>query len=252
MTKIGIVGGVGWPATATYYRAICRAAADDYPGGSPPMVIESLDMRTTMASRGQSDDEASWRTFESIFAGALETLQRVGCSVLAIASVTPHIRFAGITRSAEKPVISILDATVQRATAAGVSDVLCLGTPLVLRAGLFDGAFESAGVRADRRFNPEQIDAFGAMLETYFYPGHARDGRASLLEFCRAKLAETPGSPNPTIILGCTDLIDAFPEMEGETLFEVDGLQFLDPVACHVRAVLDAFQDSHPDRTRGD
>ena len=44
MKKIGLVGGVGWPATAAYYSAICAAAREWCPGGSPNMMIESLDI----------------------------------------------------------------------------------------------------------------------------------------------------------------------------------------------------------------
>ena len=51
LPRIGIVGGVGWPSTIEYYRAICEGVNRHFAakGGSPPyptppISIDSLDM----------------------------------------------------------------------------------------------------------------------------------------------------------------------------------------------------------------
>jgi len=94
--KIGLIGGLGWPATLAYYEAICGAARINGAAGSPEMTIESLDMAKTLAARGKPNDDASWAAFDRIFQEALGRLHTAGCDIAAIASVTPHNRLASI------------------------------------------------------------------------------------------------------------------------------------------------------------
>ena len=81
--KIGLIGGVGWPATVLYYSGLCKAAARQCHGGSPPMVIESLNMQDTLSKRGTANDPQSWEAYDAIFRDALTRLENAGCDVAA-------------------------------------------------------------------------------------------------------------------------------------------------------------------------
>ena len=75
MKKLGIVGGVAWPSTIDYYRAICRLSvayhADKAVIGPPPvpeMAIESLNINKSFGLRGGAvTDDASWASYDEYF-----------------------------------------------------------------------------------------------------------------------------------------------------------------------------------------
>ena len=59
MRKIGLLGGMAWPSTIDYYRAICtganahfRARGHAMPLPVPPVTIESVNIAETRALRG--------------------------------------------------------------------------------------------------------------------------------------------------------------------------------------------------------
>ncbi|WP_370399899.1 aspartate/glutamate racemase family protein [Sulfitobacter sp. JB4-11] len=235
--KIGLVGGVGWPATLMYYERLCKSAQAYLPGGSPRICIESLDMRETLAHRGQSDDPGSWSGFDRIFRDALALTEHAGCTVAAIASVTPHARFAEITAGATIPVVNILDAVTGAAHDQGLGSAIMLGTPVTMQSTWFHDGLRAAGIACQDDLVQGDINEIAKLLETFFYSGRGPEGRADLLAFCHRVSAT---KPDAAIILACTDFASAFPEFADYPVFEVEGLTFLDAGTAHVKAILTA------------
>ena len=111
MKKLGIVGGVAWPSTIDYYRAICRLSTRQHqasglggPPATPEMAIESLNINESFGLRGGAvTDDASWSRYDAYFRAALQRLQASGAELAIIASNTPHNRFAAITKGISMP-----------------------------------------------------------------------------------------------------------------------------------------------------
>jgi len=234
--KIGLIGGVGWPATIAYYETICRAAAGSEAIAAPDMSIESLDMSKALEALGKADDEESWATFDNYFSIALDRLTASGCEVAAIASVTPHIRLPAITRNSPIPVISVVDATVDMLASKPPKQAVVLGTSVTMEGMLFDKALEGVGVGMIKPGN-EKIAALTELLNKYFYSGRGPEGREALIGYVRSIIAD----PDDVLfVLACTDLTPAFPENVGQALFFSSGIKFLDTTAAHVDAILRA------------
>jgi aspartate racemase len=234
--KIGLIGGVGWPATVAYYETICRAVAGPEAIAAPDMSIESLDMSKALEALSKAYDEESWATFDTYFSTALDRLAASGCGVAAIASVTPHVRLSAITRNSPIPVVSVVDATADILALHRPKQAVVLGTRVTMTGTLFDKALESLGI-AMIKPDDKDIAALTELLNLYFYSGRGPDGRGALIEYARSI------APNPDdvlFILACTDLTPAFPETIGQALFVSDGIQFLDTTAAHVDAILRA------------
>lgn len=234
--KIGLIGGVGWPATVLYYEGLCKAAAAHCPGGSPSMVIESLNMQDTLSQRGTAADPQSWQAYDAIFRDALIRLEKAGCDIGAIASVTPHGRIFAYLAGVTIPVISILDTTAAVAQNHAIASAIVFGTPITMQGGWFEETLEDAGVTCTTRANAAEIDEMQMLLDRYFYVGRGKEGRDALLAFCKRI------NPDPTqtaIILACTDFSAAFPECASGTIFTVDGMTFIDAGSAHVQAILD-------------
>lgn len=234
--KIGLIGGLGWPATVAYYEAICRAARVKGEAGSPEMTIESLDMAKTLAARGTPDEAASWAAFDSIFQQALVRLRSAGCDFAAIASVTPHNRLAAISEGSQLPILSIVDAVAAKLRGSFAKEAVVLGTSLTMEGALFDEILIQHGVNVHRAKGPA-IAAFSVLLDTYFYAGRAVEGREALIRYVREFFG---GNEDLLCILACTDLAPAFPDTTGQIVFAADGINFFDATAAHVEAILAA------------
>ncbi len=105
MKKIGILGGLAWPATVEYYKAICQlsqtyhaTSALSGPSPMPEMCIESVNINYSYNRRGRFGDEMSWKEYDAYFHAALQRLEASGVDFAIIASNTPHNRFETITR----------------------------------------------------------------------------------------------------------------------------------------------------------
>ncbi|MBF9057953.1 Asp/Glu racemase [Rhodobacterales bacterium HKCCSP123] len=236
--KIGLIGGVGWPATVAYYEAICRQARAPETPGSPALTIESLDMAETLAARGKPGDEASWHSFDTIFRDAIENITRSGCDLAAIASVTPHVRLPSITQNAKIPIVSILDATVSELLSLKPRNALILGTRITMEGSLFDAALSKCGCS---KIETSASDAakFAELLDAFFYQGRFTAGRDALLEYIEPRVHD-PDSM--VIVLACTDIGPAFPEIEESVIFEASGYRFLDTTSAHIAAILRAAE----------
>lgn len=237
MKKIGLVAGVGWPATIAYYRAICSGASRHIPGGSPKMMIESLDMAETLAARGTPGDDESWSAFDGYFVDALDRLRAGGCDVAAIASATPHARLHRITERTSIPIVSILNATAAPLASLDKRYGLVLGTAVTMQSGLFNVALRSQKIEPLGANEQDDVAAFTGLLEEYFYLGKADEGRTPVLDYCRERITH-PG--DTIVILGCTDLAPAFPDAGGRVVFETGDMTFLDTTQAHVNAILRA------------
>ena len=234
--KIGLVGGLGWPATVAYYEAICRAAQKSGLPGTPEMTIESLDMSKTMAARGTAGDTASWRAFDQLFVESLNRLATAGCDLCAIASVTPHNRLGAIAENTSIPVVSVVDAVSDRIESLEVSTAVVLGTSVTMQGTLFDQALASRGIDMVRPPVAE-VAAFSGLLDDFFYSGRSAEGRSALIDYVNSL---TAGIDDVLVLLACTDLTPAFPEAGGQALFHAGGYQVVDATAAHVDAIMQA------------
>lgn len=234
--KIGLIGGLGWPATLAYYEAICRAAEAQGLPTAPEMTIESLDMSRTMADRGLNGEAASWNAFDKHFIDAFERLEAAGCDLCAVASVTPHKRQETITAALKMPFVGVVDAIARQLTTIKRPAAIVLGTEVTMRGALFDAAL------ANQEFDiihpsSAEIDEFSTLLNQFFYVGRAEQGRTALMNYIEVA---THGRKDVLVLLACTDLAPTFREAAGQHLFDADGYQMLDVTAAHVDAIVKA------------
>ncbi len=240
--KIGLVGGLGWPSTIDYYRAICegagriaaaRGAEPPYP--TPPIAIESLDMVAVMAARGEPGAETGWHRFDAALHGALARLEAAGCAVTLIATVTPHLRLEAAARGLARPPLSVLDTTAAAVAGTGARWALVLGTSLTMAVPLFAPAFAARGVEAAPLLPAAAVQALQRLIDTAFCTGAGEAGRAGLLAFC---VAHVEASDDTVVVLGCTELPAAFPEHAGRAAFAADGFRFVNAAHAHAEAAL--------------
>ncbi len=244
MKKIGLLGGMAWPSTIDYYRAICQAANARFleqghglPLPVPPITIDSVNIAETRALRGIDGEETGWEAYDAILRGVFARLEGAGCDIAAMASNTPHARLHAIRDDIGIPVISILDEAAKAAAVTGMSRALVLGTSVTMRGTHYPAALRAQGIDALPRLPDPEIDAIQRLIDTEFHAGATAKGREVLLGACKRYGGAESGI---VVLLACTELPLAFEDNQDDVVFRRDGFVFVNTAAAHVQGILDA------------
>ncbi len=244
MRKIGILGGVGWRASAEYYAGLCRLgeawrsqAHEVAVSPVQEMSIESLDQAMAIACLGVDGDEASWSRFDAYHRHALQRLQASGAECAIMASVTPHHRHAQIVRGVGIPVIDLFEAVAQKCVRIGTRRLLILGTSHTMASPVFRAVLARHGVegRAPREAAARAL--IGALI-TQLQHGNIDGVAARVGGIAKASFASSTDA-DCVACLACTELPLAFPGSAARELFETAGVSYLNAAAIHVTAAFD-------------
>lgn len=241
MKKLGIVGGVAWPSTIDYYKAICRLSLahhkDKGISGPPPMPemsIESLNINKSFGLRGGAiSEEASWAAYDQYFREALQRLEASGADMAIIASNTPHNRFTSITRGIGIPVLSIFDAVAQHCVRLGITEMLILGTAPTMESTVFRDVLATHGITANAPRAKEQRDQIVGVISD-LYADRDEDAANRVRDVVEASLPRT-GSTR-AVCLACTELPLAFPAIERHADLIVGDVRYINTTIIHAGA----------------
>ena len=229
MKTLGIVGGIGPESTIEYYRFILDGYRARVPDGSAPhLIIDSIDVNRGIAMLDANDQAA----LADYLAESVERLVRAGAELGLIAANTPHIVFDEVQRRSSLPLISIVQATCDRARELGLRRPVLLGTGFTMRGRFYPDVFARAGLELVTPNESEKalIHAayIGELLKNEFRP----ETRAAILEII-GRMRREEGIE--AVILAGTELPLLLRGAEPE------GLQFLDTTLIHVAAAVDAL-----------
>lgn len=192
------------------------------------MIIDSLDVNHGIAMLDAHD----LARLADYISASVERLTRAGAEVALIAANTPHIVFDEVKRRASIPMISIVQATCDRARALGLGRLGLLGTAFTMRARFYPDVFARAGLELLTPTKDEQAfihDKYiHELLKNQFLP----ETRAALVAIVERMGRE--GAVESLILAG-TELPLLLRGAEPE------GMQFLDTTAIHVSAAVDAL-----------
>ena len=136
MKTIGLIGGMSWESTATYYRTINERTAAIRGGlHSAPCVLWSFDFDEI--ERFQRD--ADWNSAAERMRDAAQRLERAGADFLMICTNTMHKLANAVQASAGIPLLHIADATAERIKTTGLSKVGLLGTRFTMEEDFYRG-----------------------------------------------------------------------------------------------------------------
>ena len=226
MKTVGIVGGIGPESTIEYYRFIIEGYRERTTDGSyPSIIINSVDLTRLIAwiNAGELDP------FTDYLVAGVERLAAAGADFAVLAANTAHIVFEQIRERSRLPLISIAEATYEKARELGLQRLGLLGTRFTMEAKFYPEVFSRAGLsiltpnEAERAFVNEKY--FGELLKNVFLP-ETRDQLLAIVNKMRQRDAIDG------LILGGTELPLILRGAESD-------LPFLDTTRIHVRAIVD-------------
>ncbi|MES9965800.1 MAG: aspartate/glutamate racemase family protein [Sedimenticola sp.] len=139
MKTIGLLGGMSWESTLSYYRAI-NEGVKAHLGGLHSARIHLYSVDFAEIEQLQHSDD--WATTAEILVDAAQSVERAGADFLLICTNTMHKVAPDIEQAISIPLVHIADATAEALQREGVSRVGLLGTRFTMEERFYRGRLE--------------------------------------------------------------------------------------------------------------
>ncbi|MEP1582759.1 MAG: amino acid racemase, partial [Marinobacter sp.] len=134
MKTIGLLGGMSWESTQTYYRLINEGIKSRLGGlHSAKLVLFSVDFAEIEALQHKGD----WPATATMLANAALSLQNAGADFLMIGTNTMHKVAPEIEEAINIPLLHIADATAGVLTQDNIQRVGLLGTRFTMEQAFY-------------------------------------------------------------------------------------------------------------------
>jgi len=136
MKTIGMLGGMSWESTASYYKALNEGVRDVLGGlHSARISMYSVDFDQIEKLQHQGD----WQATAEILSQAARSIEAAGADFLLICTNTMHKVAPEIEAAIGIPLLHIADATAERLVADKVKRVGLLGTRFTMEEDFYKG-----------------------------------------------------------------------------------------------------------------
>lgn len=134
MKKLGMLGGMSWESTTSYYQLINQGVHQSLGGlHSADLILRSVDFDEI--ERLQHAGE--WEKLGIILSNAAYSLEKAGAEGLILCTNTMHKLTQAITQHIDIPFLHIADATAQKLLADKVGKVGLLGTAFTMEEDFY-------------------------------------------------------------------------------------------------------------------
>lgn len=136
MKTIGLLGGMSWKSTVSYYQLINQGVKEKLGGlHSAKIAMFSVDFEPIERLQHSGD----WKTTAEILIDAARKIELAGADFIVICTNTMHKVAPDIERSINVPILNIADATALRLKAMGIAKVGLLGTAFTMEQNFYKG-----------------------------------------------------------------------------------------------------------------
>ncbi|MBQ4853781.1 aspartate/glutamate racemase family protein [Rhodanobacter sp. B2A1Ga4] len=199
MRTLGLIGGMSWESTVSYYREINEAVKRQLGGlHSARLVLFSVDFHEIE----QLQRSGEWEKAGEVLAQAASALERAGAEGLLICANTMHKVAAQVQSAVSIPLLHIADPAAAAIKAAGLTRIGLLGTRFTMEQDFYRERLESHGLKV---LIPGEEDR--AVVHAVIYDelclGVVRE--ESRKEFVGI-IDRLVGNGAQAIVLGCTEI----------------------------------------------
>lgn len=136
MKTIGLIGGMSWESTASYYRIINEDVKARLGGlHSAKAVLYSVDFHDIEHLQATGN----WEEAGRVLAEAGKSLKRAGADFIVLCTNTMHKVADAIEGAAGIPLLHIADPTAVRIKASGIKTIGLLGTRFTMEQDFYCG-----------------------------------------------------------------------------------------------------------------
>lgn len=224
MKLLGLIGGMSWESSASYYRLINQGVRDRVgPSTSARLLMWSFDFAEIEGLQMAGE----WDKSAELLVDAARRLEGAGCDALLICTNTMHKLAGEVEAAVAIPLLHIADSAAERAKELGCAKVGLLGTAFTMEQPFYRERLATAGLEV---IVPDQADR--ATVHRIIYEEliagvvseESRQAYRAIAERLVDKGAEA-------IVLGCTEI--------GLLLNDGDcSVPLLDTTALHAEAAV--------------
>mgnify|MGYP004461576061 FL=1 len=200
MKTIGLIGGMSWESTVTYYQAINEYVRETLGGlHSAKLLMYSVDFAEI--ERCQSAGE--WEKSGEILADAAKRLESAGADFILICTNTMHKVAPQVQRSLDIPILHIADATADALLKSGIRKAALLGTKYTMTQDFYKGRLTERGIDVVVP-NAQEIEEVNRVIYEELCLGIISEDSRTKLKNIIARLKAEDGAQ--AVILGCTEI----------------------------------------------
>ena len=140
---LGVIGGMSWESTTTYYQQLNQGMASRLGGlHSAELVLASVDFGPI----SELQHCGNWAALSQVLANKASSLQRAGVDAVVLATNTMHKLASSIENAIDVPFLHILDALAKRCERENISTIGLLGTRFTMEDGFYQDLMRAKGI----------------------------------------------------------------------------------------------------------
>ena len=199
MKTVGLIGGMSWESTITYYQLLNEGVKDALGGlHSAKILLYSVDFFEieSLMSRGE------WEKAADLLGGVAQRLESAGADMILICTNTLHKVAPQVQSRIHVPLVHIAEAAADELRANGITRVGLLGTKYTMMQEFYRDKLTARGIEVMIP-EGEDIDLVNRVIFDELCLGVVKpDSKAEYLRV----IAELAARGAQGILLGCTEL----------------------------------------------
>ena len=199
MKTIGLIGGMSWESTATYYKII-NEEIKAYLGGlhSAKILLYSVDF----AEIEELQAKGEWERAGEILADVAKRLELAGADFIAICTNTMHKVEPQIRENLQIPVLHIATATADELKAKNIDKTILLGTKYTMTQDFYKEKLIEQGIEVFIP-NDDEIEFINSVIFNELCLGKILSSSKEKFLKIIDRLANLGAK---SVILGCTEI----------------------------------------------
>ena len=143
MKTIGLIGGMSWESTTTYYQIINETIKNELGGlHSAKCILYSVDF----SEIEECQANGNWAKSAEILSGAAKKLESAGADFIVICTNTMHKIVPQIQNHINIPILHIAEATAETLIRQNIKNVALLGTKYTMTQDFYKERLISKGL----------------------------------------------------------------------------------------------------------
>ena len=199
MRKLGLIGGMSWVSTETYYRIINQQIQKRVGGMcSAPLVMESLNFCDL--SRIETDEQ--WAHAADALKASAKRLEKAGATAILICANSMHKIYDEVQKSVKIPLLHIVDAIGEKMQADGVQNAALIGTHNVMTGKWYRQRLVGHGISLKTVGDGEAEKIDKIIYDDLMFGRVTRDAERELKTY----ITNIDQADFDAVVLGCTEL----------------------------------------------
>ena len=199
MRKLGLIGGMSWYSSETYYNRINKQVVRRTEGTcNAPLVMESLNFCDIQ----KATSDADWDNVAEVLIAAARRLEAADATAILICANSMHKVHDRVAAEVSVPVIHIADAVGAKMKAAGVQSAALLGTSNVMAENWYRQRLVKHGVT----LLPAEVDDVKELDRIIYEELMVGKATRTSERLLKTMITEIDQEGIKAVVLGCTEL----------------------------------------------